>query len=167
MAPRFLKGVHGARACGLASRARWSGGRFRRKDFAMADIRPVTPRFAVAPQLSPQDMPAAAAAGFVLVVNNRPDGEAPGQPSGAEMQAAAEAAGLDYLAIPVRGAPTAEQALAVREAAEAADGPVLAFCRSGTRSIIAWAMGRAAAGDERDSVLQQAKAAGYDLSGAI
>lgn len=133
----------------------------------MVDIRTVSPQFAVAPQLTPQDVAQAAAAGFVLLVNNRPDNEAPGQPSGAEMQGAAEAAGLAYVAIPVRGAPTAEQAQAVREAADSAGGPVLAFCRSGTRSITAWAMGRVEAGDDRGSVLTQAQAAGYDLSGAL
>ena len=133
----------------------------------MADIRIVTARFAVAPQLAPQDMAAAAQAGFRLVINNRPDNEAPGQPTSAIMMAAAQAAGLDYAAIPVRGTPTAEQVQAMREAAEASDGPVLAFCRSGTRSIIAWAMGRLAAGDDREEVLQQALAAGYDLAAAV
>lgn len=133
----------------------------------MADIRRVTDDFAVAPQLGPEDMAEAAARGFVLVVNNRPDNEAPGQPASATIEASALAAGLRYLAAPVRGAPTAEQARAVREAVDAAGGPVLAFCRSGTRSITAWSMGRVAAGDERSAILATAQAAGYDLSGAI
>jgi uncharacterized protein (TIGR01244 family) len=133
----------------------------------MADIRTLTPDFAVAPQLQPEEMTEAAAAGFVLVINNRPDDEAPGQPSSAAMQAAAQAAGLDYLAVPVRGTPTPDQAQAVFEAAREAGGPVLAFCRSGTRSSIAWAMGRIAAGDDRDAVLETARGAGYDLSGAV
>ncbi|CAN5235482.1 TIGR01244 family sulfur transferase [soil metagenome] len=133
----------------------------------MADIRPVTPDFAVAPQLAPGDMAEAKAMGFTLVINNRPDGEAPGQPTGAEMQAAAQAQGLEYVAIPVVGGPNEDQVQAVSEAVAAASGPVLAFCRSGTRSIVAWSRGRVAAGDDRESVLETAQAAGYDLSGAI
>ena len=133
----------------------------------MADIRTVTPTFATAPQLAPDDMAEAKAMGFTLVINNRPDGEAPGQPTGAEMQAAAQAQGLDYVAIPVVGGPNDAQVQAMSEAMEGASGPVLAFCRSGTRSIITWARGRAAAGDDRDGLLDAAQVAGYDLSGAI
>lgn len=133
----------------------------------MAEFRSVTSQFAVAPQLRPEEMAEAKQAGFTLVINNRPDNEAPDQPAAAAIQAAAAAAGLDYVAVPVRGGPTAEQAEAVAAAIGCAQGPVLAFCRSGTRSITAWAMGRVAAGDARAAVLDQAQAAGYDLSGSI
>ena len=107
----------------------------------MADIRRVTDSFATSPQLLPGDMAEAAAQGFTLVINNRPDGEAPGQPAGADVEAAARAAGMDYLHVPVTGGPTPEQVARVRQAVEAAPGPVLAFCRSGTRSIVTWARG--------------------------
>ncbi len=133
----------------------------------MADIRSVTPTFAVAPQLAPEDLAEAKAQGFTLVINNRPDGEAPGQPTGAQMQAAAQAQGLAYVAIPVIGGPNEAQVQAVAEAVASASGPVLAFCRSGTRSIVAWSRGRVAAGDDREAMLETAQAAGYDLSGAI
>jgi uncharacterized protein (TIGR01244 family) len=131
----------------------------------MADIHPVTDRFSTAPQLSPDDMPAAAAMGYVLIVNNRPDHEVPGQPTSAEMEAAARAAGMDYLHAPVVGGPSREQVEAVHQAIAAADGPVLAFCRSGTRSIVTWALGQAMAGERsRGDLVSLGRAAGYDLS---
>ena len=134
----------------------------------MADIRKVTDDFAVAPQISPQDMAQAAKDGFVLVINNRPDGEAPDQPTSAEMEAAAKAAGLDYVHIPVRGAPTPEQVEAVAAAVQEANGPVLAFCRSGTRSIITWSLGKAISGARpREELIQLGADAGYDLSGVL
>ena len=129
----------------------------------MSDIRKVTDHFSVAPQVTPQEAAAAVAGGVVLVINNRPDGEAPDQPTSAEVEAAVRAAGADYLFIPVVGRPTPEQAKAQAAAVDAAKGPVLAFCRSGTRSITAWAMGEAASGTSKDDLLRAAIAAGYDL----
>ena len=134
----------------------------------MADIRPVTPDFATAPQLLPGDLAEAAAQGYRLLINNRPDGEAPGQPSGAQMQAAAQAAGMDYVHIPVVGGPTPAQVEAFNAAIASAHGPVLAFCRSGTRSIVTWARGQAQTGERsRDELLGLGGQAGYDLSGAL
>jgi uncharacterized protein (TIGR01244 family) len=134
----------------------------------MADIRTVTPDFAVAPQLSPGELAEAARLGFKLVINNRPDHEVHGQPTGAEMQAAAKAAGLDYLAVPVVGRPNPDQVEAVQQAIKRSDGPVLAFCRSGTRSIVTWALGEAASGARsREELITLGEAAGYDLSQVI
>ncbi len=134
----------------------------------MADIRRVTDDFSVAPQLSPADVATAASQGFVKLINNRPDGEVPGQPTNAEMEQAARAAGLDYIHIPFAGRPSQEQADAVSAAAEAAKGPVLAFCRSGTRSITAWSIGQAHAGLRTpEELLELGAEAGYDLSGAL
>jgi len=134
----------------------------------MADFRKVTKDFSVAPQIAPDDLTEAAGLGFKLVINNRPDGEAPGQPTSAEIQAAAQATGLDYLYIPVVGRPTAEQADAVRRATEDAQGPVLAFCRSGTRSITAWSLGQAQSGGRsREELRKLAADAGYDLSAVL
>jgi uncharacterized protein (TIGR01244 family) len=133
----------------------------------MSDFRRVTDSFSVSPQVTEADMARAAAEGFVLVINNRPDGEDPSQPSAAAIEAAARAAGLDYLYAPVRGGPTAEQVEAVRAAVEAADGPVLAFCRSGTRSIVTWSIGQALAGEDRETLVGQGLEAGYDLSGVL
>jgi len=134
----------------------------------MTDIRQVTPDFAVAPQLAPEDMADAAARGFKLVINNRPDDEAPGQPSSGEMEAAVRAAGMDYVHIPVRGGPTPDQVDLYREAVDGADGPVLAFCRSGTRSIVSGSIGQALAGrQDRQTLVDQGAAAGYDLTSVL
>ena len=95
-----------------------------------ADIRTVTGSFSTAPQLGPQDMAEAAARGFALVINNRPDGEAPGQPTSLEMAVAARAAGLEYLHVPVRGGPGPSEVELVRRAVAGADGPVAARARA-------------------------------------
>lgn len=119
----------------------------------------------VAGQIAPADIATAAAQGFTFIVNNRPDGEQPGQPTGAEIAAAAAAAGLDYRVIPITHAGFSEdQVTAMREALEATDGPVLAFCRSGTRSTFVWALARSRMGDAPDDLTAKAAAAGYDLS---
>ena len=134
----------------------------------MSDFRRVTDTLSVSPQVTEADMVRAAAEGFVLVINNRPDGEEPGQPTSAEVEAAAKAAGLGYVHIPVRGAPTPDQVEANYRAVEAAGGPVLAFCRSGTRSIVTWSLGQFQA-DERSAqeLVELGSQAGYDLSGAF
>ncbi len=134
----------------------------------MTQIRKVTDRLSVSPQITPDEAGAAAAAGFALIINNRPDGESPDQPSAQEIEAAARAAGADYLAIPVRGMPTPDQARAQAQAVAEAKGPVLAFCRSGTRSITAWALGEAASGaTPRAELVKLGQQAGYDLDGAL
>ena len=99
-------------------------------------IRSVTPSFAVAAQLAPGDLAAVAAMGFKTVINNRPDLEGgPDQPMSAAMQAAAAAAGLAYVYLPVvAGAYTPEQIQAMRDTLDSAAEPVLAYCRSGARS---------------------------------
>ena len=123
----------------------------------------VTPDFAVAPQIGMDDVAQAAGEGFVAVINNRPDHETPGQPTSAQMEAAARAAGLDYHWIPIVGGPTPAQADAVTTAARA--GKTLAFCRSGTRSINVWAFGQARSGEMGAAELVTLGAkAGYDLS---
>lgn len=132
----------------------------------MTDFRTVTDTFSVSPQISTADVAAAAAQGFTLIVNNRPDGEAPGQPTGAEIEAAARAAGLDYVAVPVVGRPGPSQVAAMREAVADANGKALAYCRSGTRSITTWAMGQAGKVD-RTELLRLGAAAGYDLSQVV
>ena len=116
----------------------------------------------VAPrQIFPADLGAVAEAGVRLIVNNRPDGEDPGQPSSAEIEAAALAAGLDYRHIPVAGGFSSAQVEAMAEALE--QGPVLLFCRSGTRSTCLWARARASRGADSERLLDQAAGAGYDL----
>ncbi len=127
---------------------------------------PLTATLSVAGQLAPEDVAAAAAAGFAAIVNNRPDGEEPGQPGGAAMAAAAAAAGLTYTAIPVdhRGFDLG-QVTAMAAVLDAADGPVLAFCRSGTRSANLWALAAAQRGGDADAIIAAAARGRYDVSG--
>ena len=133
----------------------------------MPHFREVTPNFAVSPQISPEDVAQAKQSGFTLIINNRPDGESPDQPAGSEIEAAARSVGLDYLFIPVVGRPTAAQAAAVSRALAASKGKALAYCRTGNRSIITWALGELAAGRDRGDILRLAATAGYDLSAVL
>lgn len=131
----------------------------------MSEFRRVTADYSVAPQIEVEDLAEAAAQGFGLVINNRPDGEAPGQPASAVMEAAARAAGLDYLYNPVRGGPSAENVEVQAKAVAEAKAPVLAFCRSGTRSIVTWSIGQAQSGARsRAELIALGEAAGYDLA---
>jgi len=108
-------------------------------------IRYIDSDYAVAGQLAPENMKQLADAGFKSVINNRPDGEEPAQPPAAQMQAAAEAAGLQYVYLPVGAAYPAENA-AVTLRAELArlPRPILAYCRSGARSQTVYSMAKAA-----------------------
>jgi uncharacterized protein (TIGR01244 family) len=129
-------------------------------------FRTLDPSISVFGQIEPDDIAAAKAQGFTTIVNNRPDHEQPGQPSSAEIEAAAKAAGLDYIAIPVDHSGFAEwQVTAMADALAKADGPVLAFCRSGTRSTFLWALARKRLGDEGEALIAKAAGAGYDLGG--
>ena len=134
----------------------------------MTDFRHVTDELSVAPQISVADVAQAKAQGFAAIVCNRPDGEEPGQPSAAEIADAARAAGLAYTHIPVRGAPGPAEVEAMRQAVDDAEGPVLAYCRSGTRSITTWSIGQAMSGArERGELVALGRAVGYDLTGAL
>jgi uncharacterized protein (TIGR01244 family) len=134
----------------------------------MSQFRRVTDQVSVSPQISLADVEAAARQGFKLIVNNRPDDEEPGQPSSSAVQAAAAAAGLAYAHIPVTGGPTREQVETQRALIAEADGPVLAFCRSGTRSIVTWSLGEALSGARsRDELVDLGREAGYDLAGVL
>ncbi len=129
-------------------------------------IRRIDDHVAVAPQITAAEVAAIAGAGYAEIVNNRPDDEEPGQPSGAEIAAAAQAAGIAYRAIPVTHAGfSSNQVESMAAALTAAGGPVLAFCRSGTRSAHLWALARARLGDDPAALIGQASAAGYDITG--
>lgn len=133
----------------------------------MSDFRSVTPDFAVAGQLFPPDLAAAAAAGFKIVVNNRPDGEVPDQMTSHEARAAAEAAGLTYFDVQFAGPPPEQAVAALAQILAETEGPVLAYCRTGTRSITVWAMAEAKSKRRRpDEIIALAQKAGYDLSRA-
>lgn len=124
--------------------------------------RQLTEQLSVAPQIAAADMPAIVAQGFRSVVNNRPDGEEPGQPDNAALEAAAHAAGLEWRHIPVvSGKVNDDQVRSFSEALAQLPGPVLAFCRSGTRCSALWAL---SSDDTVDNILATTEAAGYDLS---
>ena len=119
----------------------------------------------VSPQISAADVVTARAEGVTLIINNRPDGEAPDEPQGPEIEAAAKAAGLDYRAIPVgQGGFSQPQVDAMADALDGAEGRVLAYCRSGTRSTLLWSLACAKLGDDPDDLRAKAQAVGYDLA---
>jgi uncharacterized protein (TIGR01244 family) len=119
----------------------------------------------VAPQITAQTVREAAATGVILIINNRPEDESDDQTPGADIEAAAHAAGLDYLAIPVTHSGFSEpQVAAMAAALENAKGPVLAYCRSGTRSTLLWGLAEASQGGDPDALTNIAAKAGYDLN---
>lgn len=129
-------------------------------------IRKVDDSISVAPQISVDDVAAIKAAGFTAIVNNRPDEEESGQPAGDAIRAAAEAAGLTYAAIPISHAGFSyPQIEAMADVLAAANGPVLAFCRSGTRSCNLWALAQAKNGADADALIAKGAGAGYNLEG--
>lgn len=127
----------------------------------------VSPTFAVAPQPKLSDFQELKRQGFATVVNNRPDGEEPGQPGSAAEEAAARAAGLGYVHIPVTGAAmTADDARRLKETIEQAPGPVLAHCRSGVRSFYLWVLSGASASLTDAELLAKAIELGAEANAA-
>ena len=128
-------------------------------------FRKIDDHFLAAPQIAARDIAEAKAMGITMIINNRPDGEEPAAPQGTEIQAAAQAAGLHYVAIPVTHAGfSGPQVAAMAVALEEATGPVLAYCRSGSRSTLLWALARTQLGDDKVTLQVKAARAGYDLS---
>lgn len=128
------------------------------------DIRQLTPRYYVAPQICCEDMTALREAGITLILCNRPDVEVPPSHQAAAIRAAAEAAGLRFAELPLTHQSLVPDVIAEnrRQGADT-DEVVLAYCASGTRSCIAWALGSAGSAPAQD-ILNTAQAAGYDLS---
>jgi uncharacterized protein (TIGR01244 family) len=131
----------------------------------MSDFRHLTDTVLAAPQIGIGDIAEAKAFGVTLVINNRPEGESDDQTTGDAIEAAARAAGLDYIAIPITHAGFSEpQVAAMRDALDrAGGGKVLAYCRSGTRSTLLWALAQSARGDDPEELAEIAAAAGYDV----
>lgn len=129
-------------------------------------FRTLTPEMLVSPQISVADIAAAKQEGVTLIVNNRPDGEAPDEPQGAEIRAAAEAAGMDYVEIPVGHSGFSEPQIAALNAAldRHKGGKTLAYCRSGTRSTFLWSLAQAQKGVDTPELRRLAGNAGYDIS---
>jgi len=130
----------------------------------MTIFKAVVPNFAVAPQLGADDFSYAYEVGYRSVICNRPDGEAMGQMSASEAEAAAKAAGLSFTFIPVAGGFSMDDVEATEKALGALEGPILAYCRSGTRSITLWGLASAKARTSTPSeITKAAHEAGYDL----
>jgi uncharacterized protein (TIGR01244 family) len=127
------------------------------------DLRPITDTYSVAPQLSPSDMATLAASGVTTVICNRPDAENPPALQAAAMQAAAEAAGLSFVFNPVIGGQlTMDNVEEQRDAIDAAEGPVVAYCASGNRSTVVWALGMAGS-LPTDELIARGEKWGYQL----
>ena len=125
-------------------------------------MRELDDKVSVSGQIRPSEIAALRTQGVTLIINNRPDGEEPDQPLGVEIEKAAEAAGIDYTSIPIiRGIGPAD-ADAMRDAISSSQGKVLAFCRSGTRSALAWALARNDQGMARDEIEERLISAGVD-----
>jgi uncharacterized protein (TIGR01244 family) len=130
----------------------------------VSNIRAIEAGVFVGGQIALEDVAALAAAGVRTIVNNRPDGEEPWQPTGAGIAAAAHAAGVAYVAAPIAGG-IAPQAIDAMRVALAAHGDVLAYCKSGMRSAALWAIVRAGEGADVDALIAAARGAGVELGG--
>ena len=125
-------------------------------------MRELDDKVQVSGQIRPDDIAGLRAQGVTLIINNRPDGEEPDQPLGVEIEEAATAAGIDYRSVPIiRGIGPAD-AEAMRDAIAASEGKVLAFCRSGTRSALAWALAKNDEGMAREEIERRLISAGVD-----
>lgn len=128
-------------------------------------FRQLAPGVFASPQIGVAEVAAAARQGIGLIINNRPEHESDDQTPGAEIEAAAQAAGIGYVAIPITHAGFSRPQIAAMEAALAgARAGVLAYCRSGTRSTLLWALAEAARGADPAALAAAARAAGYDLA---
>jgi uncharacterized protein (TIGR01244 family) len=118
----------------------------------------------IAGQIAPEDVPALKQLGVTMIVNNRPDGEDVGQPEGDEIEAAAQAAGIEYRHVPIARGLGPSDIEAMREAINSVgEGKLFAFCRSGNRSVLSWAVARSEDGVSREELNRLANEAGFDL----
>ena len=130
----------------------------------MSNFRHISDDFWASPQISLVDVDEAKQRGFALIVNNRPEGETEDQVPGESIEAAVREAGMDYVAIPVTHAGFSEdQVRSMAGALQQAEGPVLAYCRSGTRSTLLWSLAQASLGRDPDDLAIAAANGGYDL----
>ena len=129
------------------------------------DIRQITPRYAVSPQIDPEDIAAIKAAGFTTVICNRPDEEVPPSHRADQVAEVARAAGLTFHVLPLtHQTMTPENVARQRSLIEGSEGPVLAYCASGTRCSVVWSLGQAGHLPV-DQIMQATANAGYDLAG--
>ena len=116
-------------------------------------LRQLDDRIWVSGQVTPDQVAQLKDHGITMIVNNRPDGEDPGQPLAADIEMAATNAGIVYRFAPIRRGPGPSEVEEMQEAMrECGDGKMLAFCRSGTRSTFAWALARREEGMDREEL---------------
>ncbi|MEY8830495.1 TIGR01244 family sulfur transferase [Sedimentitalea sp. XS_ASV28] len=129
------------------------------------DLRSLSPDYSVSPQISVEDVPALSEAGIKLVICNRPDSEVPPSHQAEAIGAAVRDAGLRFEVLPLtHQTMTPENVARQAELIASAGGPVLAYCASGTRCSVVWALGQAAT-RSADDILADVSAAGYQLEG--
>ena len=128
-------------------------------------IRQLDDRTFVSGQIAPHEVAGLAEHGVTMIVNNRPDGEDPGQPLASDIEEAAKAAGIGYRFLPIRRGPGPAEVGELQDAMrDCGDGKLLAFCRSGARSTFAWALARREEGMGREEVERLAEDAGVSLA---
>jgi len=131
----------------------------------MSDFRTLSENVFASPQIELSDIATAKEAGVTLIISNRPDGEEPSAPQCDEVAGAADSAGLSFVSIPIGQAGFSEvQIDAMIDALDNAEGKVLAYCRSGTRSTLLWSLAQAKLGVAPSDIAEAAKMAGYDVS---
>ena len=131
----------------------------------MTDFRQLSEQVWASPQITPAEVAEAASLGFRAIVNNRPEDESADQTTGDAIAEAARASGLAYHAIPITHAGFSEaQARAMAAILEQENGPILAYCRSGTRSTLLWSLAEASRGGNPQKIAANAASAGYDVS---
>jgi len=131
----------------------------------MSNFRRLDETVLASPQITTSDIASAQAQGVSLIINNRPEGESPDQPPGETIAEAAQAAGIAYVAIPITHSGFSHtQIAAMAEALAGAEGQVLAYCRSGTRSTFLWALAETSQGNNPEDLVAAASNAGYDLT---
>ena len=129
------------------------------------EIKAISKDYFVAPQISVSDVPAIVKAGFKTVICNRPDTEVPHSHQAHALEAAVCSAGLEFHVLPLTHQTMTPDVIVQQMALSRLDGPVLAYCASGTRCTVAWAMGKAIEGQKIDHILSAAEAGGYQLEG--
>lgn len=131
------------------------------------DIRKIDDSISVSPQIGLEDVQELASLGFRSIISDRPDGEEPAQLEAQAICLAAEGAGLEFRHVPVVLSKIGDRDIGLFKAAfDDLPKPVLAFCRSGTRAAMLWALSQAPL-IGADSALAATKAAGYDLDDAL
>lgn len=131
------------------------------------DIKQISKTLSVSPQISVDGLKTLKQQGFASIICNRPDGEDPLQPNFELIAAAAETLGLVISHIPVVGGQITDEDVALFEAAlDHLPQPILAYCRTGTRSTILWSLSQAEH-QSADDILAAAKSAGYDMSSQL